>query len=68
MAQHFISKVRGKGSLYLGWILNIINVRYRVRIFEVWKRLLWVINGHSTECKVTGIIDPKQHWWVIPCK
>jgi hypothetical protein len=36
-------------SLYLGWILNLINVRYRVKIFEVWKRPLWVVNSQLKE-------------------
>ena len=49
-----MSKIREKGSLYLGWILNLINVRYRVKIFEVWKRLLWVDNTrYFIFCRMT---------------
>jgi hypothetical protein len=54
-------------SLYLGWILNLINVRYRVKTFEVWKRPLWVdstryfifcrMTVHGTERKLDLAID-----------
>jgi hypothetical protein len=63
LALYFQNK--GKGVSLFGLDLKLINVRYRVKIFEAWRRLLWVNYRSKPHFKLIGSSPLDSRLWTV---